>query len=129
MFGPPPLITFIRQFIKLPDNILNVLHTDISNVKPCLLYFFGIVLDLIHIEVINHFTGIPTLLFGSEYVIIILSRLQKFNNMSKVTYLSLLLISLCLLTLRRPQFFMFTAESSPSVNFSSPVKFSSWNVF
>ena len=55
----------------------------------------------------------------------ILFRLSNFDEMSKLTYLSLPLISLCLLILRRPQFFMFTAEN----NVSSPVKFSSQNLF
>ena len=39
MFGPPPLITFINQFLKIPDNIWKVLHTDISNGITCFLVF------------------------------------------------------------------------------------------
>ena len=40
MFGPIPLINFIRWIIKLPDNLWNVLHTDIYDGIP---YFFAFV--------------------------------------------------------------------------------------
>ena len=46
--------------------------------------------------------------FDSEDVVSILFRLSNFDETLKVTILSLPLISLCLLTLRRPQFLMFT---------------------
>ena len=36
MFRPLPLITFIRQFFKLPNNILKVILTDISDGTPFL---------------------------------------------------------------------------------------------
>ena len=39
MFGPPPLITFITQLLKLPNNLWKVLNTDISNGIPCLFVF------------------------------------------------------------------------------------------
>ena len=89
------------------------------------LYFFGLALDLRPREVINPFTNIPKLSFGSEDVILILSRLPNFNYMPKVTYLSLPLINIYFLILRRPQIFMFTAENSPSMSFSLLVKFPS----
>ena len=84
------------------------------------LYFCGLALSLKTREVINPFPDISNFLFDYEDVIFILSRLSNFNYMSKVTYLSLPLISLCFLTLRRPQFFMFTSENklSLSVNYS-----------
>ena len=51
------------------------------------LYLSYLVVALRPIEVINPFPYLPKSSFGSEYVIIILSRLVKFNNISKVTYL------------------------------------------
>ena len=39
MFRPLPLIIFIRQFSKLPNNLLEVLITDISGFMPCLFVF------------------------------------------------------------------------------------------
>ena len=39
MFGPPPLINFIRQFLKLPDNLWKVFHNDIYYGIPCLFLF------------------------------------------------------------------------------------------
>ena len=89
------------------------------------LYFCGLTLALKPREVINPFTYFSNFPFDSEDVIFILSRMSNFDKMSKVTYLSLPLISLCYLTLRRPQFFMFTARNK----FSLPVNFSSQNVF
>ena len=65
----------------------------------------------------------PNLIFDSEDVILIFYRLSNFNKMSKATYLSLTLVSLIFLKLRDHKCFMFIAEKSPSVNFSSPVIF------
>ena len=50
-------------------------------------YFFGLALALRPIELINPFPDIPKLSFVSEDIILILSRLTNFNEMSKVTYL------------------------------------------
>ena len=93
------------------------------------LYFFGLDLDLIPREVINPFTNISKSSFGPADVILIFSRLPNFKDMYKVTYLSLPLISMGFLTVRQPQFFIFTAVNSPSVKISSPVNFSSQNIF
>ena len=87
------------------------------------LCFFGPVLALITREVINPYSDLPNLTFDSENVILILSRLSDFNKIPKVTYLSLTFIYLCFLKLLQQQFFMFTAENSPSVNFSLHVNF------
>ena len=92
-------------------------------------HFFGLALALRPIEIINPFPDLPKLSFGSKDVILVFSILPNFNEMSKVTYLSPPLVSLCFLTFQPPQFFMFTADNSPSVNFYSPVDFSSQNVF
>ena len=109
MFGPLPFITFIRWHLKLPDNLWKVRHTDISNGIPFVFVFiwtyFGLIRDMRSREVTKPFPDITKLSFGFEYVIIFLSRLPNFNKMSKVIYLTLTLISICLITLWRPQFF------------------------
>ena len=94
MFGPPPLITFIRRFIKLTDNLLKVLHTDIYDGKLAFLYLFGLALVLIPRQVINPFPDPPKLSFGSEDIIFIFLKLKNLNKMSKVMYLPLPLIYL-----------------------------------
>ena len=75
------------------------------------LYFCGLNLALKPREVINPFPDLYNFPFDSEYVMFILFRLSKFDDMSKVTYLSLPLIYLCFLTLWRPKVFMFTARN------------------
>ena len=89
------------------------------------LYFCDIDLVLKPREVINPFPYISNPPFDSEGVILILARLSNFDEITKVTYLSLPLISLCFLTLWRPQIFMFTARNK----FYLPVNFFSQNVF
>ena len=129
IFGPILIINFIRWFFKLPNNIWKVLLIDISDGITCLFYI-SLVLFGLETQRVNQTLSISSQInFDSEYVILILSILSNFDDMSKVAYLSLTLISLCFLTLRQPQFFMFTAENSPSVNFYSPVNFSYQNVF
>ena len=125
VFGPLLLITFISQFLKLLNNIRKVLLPNISDVILASLYLRGLTFVSKPRELINSFPDLSNFYSDSKYVVFILSRLSNFNDVSKVTYLSLPLISLCFLTLRRPQFFMFTAEN----NSSSRVDFSSQNVF
>ena len=48
--------------------------------------FYDLKLVLIPREVINHFPDPPKLSFGSEDVILILSRLTNFKEVSKVMY-------------------------------------------
>ena len=50
-------------------------------------YFFDLALALILKELANPFPNIFKLSFDSEDVIFIFSRLSKFNDTSKVTYL------------------------------------------
>ena len=125
MLRPLPLITFIKQF----SNSLIIFEKYFLLTFPmeylAFLYLFGLTLALRPREVINPFPDLPNHYFDSEDVILILSRLSILNDMSKVTYLSLPLISLCFLTFRQPQLFMFTSED----NFYSPVNFSSHNLF
>ena len=89
------------------------------------LYLCDLALVLKHREVINPFPDLPNYTFDSEDVIFILSRLSSFNEMSKVTYLSLPHIYFCFLTLRRQQCFIYSARN----NISLPVNLSSQNVF
>ena len=66
MVGPHPLINFISQFLKLPDHILKVLQTYISNGIACLFCFFGLALAMRPIEVINHFPDLTKLYFSMK---------------------------------------------------------------
>ena len=100
MFGDPFHISYLANFLKLFDNLLKVLLADISNGIPCLFVFLrNLTLVLKAIAVTNPFTDIPNFPFDSEDVVSILFRLSKFSETFKVTILSLLLISLCFLTL------------------------------
>ena len=125
MLGPLILIRWFINFIKILNNIKKVVLTEISDGIPCLFYFCNLVLVLKPREVINPFPDIFNYTFESEDMIFILSRLSNFDEMSKVTFLSLPLISLCFIALRRPQIFMFTARNQIYL----PVNFSSHNVF
>ena len=113
------------QFFKLFDFVGKFLHTDISDDIPCLFLFFGLALVSRSRAVINPFPDLPNYPFDYEYLVSILFRLSKFFDIFKVTHLSLPLLYLCFLTLRRPQFFMFTDWNK----FCLPVNFSYQNVF
>ena len=113
------------QFFKLFDNIGKVLHADISDVIPCLFVFFDLDLVLRSRAVTNPFPDLPNFPFDSEDVVSMLFRLSNLSEIFKVTDLSLPLISLCFLTLRRPQFFMFKDWNT----YCLPVNFPSQNVF
>ena len=125
MFGPLLLITFIKQFLNSLIIFKRSFLLTFLMANLAFLYFFRLTLPFIPREVINPFPGLPKLSFDSEDVIFIFSRLSDFNGTSKVTYFSLPLISLCYLTLRRPKYFIFSAENK----FSSPVNISSQKVF
>ena len=112
------------QFFKLFDNVGKVLHADIFDGIPCLFEFFDLTLVLRARAVTNPFPDLPNFPFESEDVVSILFRLSNFAETFKVTILSLPLISLCFLTVRRPQIFMFTDWNKSFL----PVKFSSQNV-
>ena len=100
MFGSFLLMRSFLYFIKVLNNIRNVLLTDNSDGIPCFLYFCDFALVLKFRELINPFPDLYSFSFDSEDVIFIFYRLSNFDGMSKVTYLSLPLISLCFLTLR-----------------------------
>ena len=113
------------QIFKLFDNLRKVLHSDISDGIPFLFIFFDLTLVLRVRAVTNPFPDLHNFPFDSEDVVSILFRLSNFADTFKVTHLSLPLISLCFLTLRQPQFFMFTDWNKSCL----PVNFSSQNVF
>ena len=108
MFGDPFHIRYLANFLKLFDNLRKVLLSDIYDGIPCLFYFCDLTLVLRARAVTSPFPYIPNFPFDSEDVVSILFRLSNYTETFKVTILSLPLISLCFLTLQRPQFFMFT---------------------
>ena len=126
MFRLLLLVRYFLNFLKLLNILRNVLLTDISDGIPCLFVLLqNLTLVLKSRVVTNPFPDISNFPFDSEDVVFILSRLSNFDEISKVNYLSLTLISLCFLTFRRPQFFIFTDRKKSSL----PVNFSSQNVF
>ena len=64
------------------------------------LYFGDLTLVLKSRAVTNPFPDISNFPFDYEDMVFILYRLSNYDEMSKVTYLSLPLISFCFLTLR-----------------------------
>ena len=131
MFGDPFHIRYLDNFFKLFDFVGTFLHVDISDGIPCLFVFFNLDLVLRARAVTNPFPDLFNYNFDSGDVVSILFRLSNFSEIFKiseifkVTHLSLPLISLCFLTLRRPQFFMFTERKKSCL----PVNFSSQNYF
>ena len=75
-----------------------VLLTDIYDCIPCLFYFCDLALVLKPREVIDPFPDISNFPFEYEEVIFSLSRLSNFDDISKVTYMSLPLVYFCFLT-------------------------------
>ena len=108
MFGDPFHIRYLDNFYILFDNVGKVLHADISDGIPCLFVFFELAMLLRARAVTNHFHDLSNYPFDSEDVVSIFFRLSNFSDTFKLTHLSLPLIYLCFLTLRQPQFFMFT---------------------
>ena len=108
MFGDPFHIRYLANFLNLFDNFRKVFLADFSDGIPCLFYFCDIPLVLKPKAVTNPFPDFPSFPFDSEDMVSILFRLSNFAETFKVTILSLPLIYLCFLTVRRPQFFMFT---------------------
>ena len=68
-------------------------------------------------EVVSHLPGLPIKSFGYEEVTSLLSRQSSVEEMSKILYYTLLLISLCFLALRLQKHVTFKG-----------VKFSSQNI-
>ena len=125
MFGDPFHIIYLDFFFKLFDNVGKVIHADTSDGIPCLFVFFDPALVLRARAVTNPFPELDNFTFDSEDVVSILFRLSNFYGIFKVTQLSLPLIYFFFLTLRRPQFFMFTDSNK----YYLPVNFTSQNVF
>ena len=57
MFGPLLHITLIRKILKLLNNLIKILQTDISNGIPSL-FVFDLLMVLRHREVINPFPAL-----------------------------------------------------------------------
>ena len=89
------------------------------------LYFDNLTLVLKARAVTNPFPDLPNFPVDSEDVVFILFRLSNFDEMLKVTDLSLLLIYLCLLTLLPPQFLMFTDRNKSPYLWKFPPRTSS----
>ena len=131
MFGCP---FQMRTLTIVSDSLFfyKVLHTDIFDGIPCLFIFFDLALVLRVRAVTNPFPDPSIFIFDSEDVVSILSRLSNFSEIFKILFLfkvkrsSLSLIYLCFLTLRWPQFLMFTDTNK---SWFLPVNFSSQNVF
>ena len=125
MFGDP----FHIRYFAIFSNPLIIFERSFSLTFTmaylAFLYFCDLTLVLKARAVTNPFPDLPNLPFDSEDVVFILFRLSKFDEMSKVTILSLPLIYSCSLNLRRPQFFMFTDRNKPFL----PVNLSPQNVF
>ena len=99
------------------------------------LFFVDLLLVLRARAVTNHFPYPSIFTFDSEYVVSILSRSSNFSEIFKISYifkvkhLSLPLISLCFLTLRWPQFIIFTdSKNLTSYLWTFPPRtFSEWS--
>ena len=131
MFGDP-------FHIRYPDNVSNSLiflersfMLTFQMAYLSFLYFFDLVLVLRVRAVTNPFPDLSNSTFDSEDVVSILFRLSnlseklKISEIFKVTHFSLPLISLCFLTLQRPNVFIFTDRNKSCL----PVNFSSQNIF
>ena len=110
MFGDPFHIRYLEKHFKLFDFVGKFLQTDISNGIPCLFYFSGLALVLRARAVTNPFPSLSNSTSDSEDVVSVLFRSSNFSEIFKISYifkvthLALPFISLCFLTLRRPQF-------------------------
>ena len=113
------------QFFKLFDNLWKVLLTDIYDEIPCLFYFCDLTLVLKARAVTNPFPDLSNFPFDSEDVVSIFFRFSNFSETFKLTILSLTLISLCFLTLRRPQFSCSQTETNISYLWTFPTRTSS----
>ena len=89
------------------------------------LYFGDLTLVLKARAVTNPFPDLSNFSFDSEDVVSILFRLWNISEISKVTILSLSLISLCSLTLRPPQFSCSQTETNLSYLWTFPPRTSS----
>ena len=125
MFGDPFHIRYFANFLKLFVIFERHFLLTFPMAYLAFLYFCDPTLVLKARAVTNPFPDLPNFPFDSEYVVFILFRLSNFAEIFKVTILSLTLISLCFLTLRRPQFFIFTDWKNLSYLWNFPPRTSS----
>ena len=125
MFADPFHIRYLDNFSKYLIMLERSFMLTFPMAYLAFLYFFVLALVLRARAVTNPFPDLPNFPYDSEDVVSILFRLSNFSGIFKVKILSLTLISLCFITLRRPQLFMFTDWSK----YFLPVNFSSQNVF
>ena len=119
LFLPLPHITLMMQLLKLPDNLWNILHTDISNGIPCTFIFIWPYNGLETQKCNQPLSWSSQIIFWLWRCDFHLVQTTKFQRDVQGDILFTILIYLCFLTLRRSQFFMFTGVKSPSVKFSS----------
>ena len=113
------------QFFKIFDNVGKVLHADISDGIPCLFVFFRPYFGLDSQSGYQPLSRSPQFSFWLWRCGFHLVHTVKLCWDIQGDNISLPLISLCFLTLRRPQFFMFTDWNK----YFLPVNFPSQNVF
>ena len=99
MCGPLPNRNLIKKILKFLNNLRKILKAEISMEKLSFLVFFEVLMFLRPITVIIPFPDLPKECCGCEDVNLILSRIPKLYDLSKMMYFSPLLISLRFLTL------------------------------
>ena len=129
MFGPPPLINFIRKFIKLPDNLLKVLHTDISDGITLLFVFlwncFGLDTQRCN-QPLYWYSQIIFWLWICDSHLVQTAKLQRYvQNDVIITTLDISVFP----NISTTTIFILTAVNSPRVKFFSPINFYPQNVF
>ena len=114
LFGPLPHITLIRQLLRFLNNLLDILHTDISNGIPCL---FVILRPSNNLETQRGHQPLswysPMIFWFWIFYFYPLQSTKIQRDVQGDVILTVLDIPV-FLTLRLPYFFMFTG-----VNFSS----------
>ena len=85
MFGDPFKIRYLDNFFKLFDFVRKVLHTDIYDGIPFLLYFVDLSLVLRSRAVTNPFPDLSNSTFDSEDAVSILFRSSKFSEILKIS--------------------------------------------
>ena len=139
MFGCLFQMRYLNKIFKLFDLLERSFILKFTMAYLAFLYFVDLALVLRARAVTNHFPDPYIFTFDSEDVVSILSRLSNFSENFKISYIfsyafkvtrsSLSLISLCFLTLRLPQFLMFTGSNKSCflpVNFP-PKTSSEWS--
>ena len=132
MFGCPFQISYFDNFSNSLILLERCFILTFTMAYLAVLYFVNLALIFRARAVTNHFPDPSIFIFDSEDVVSILSRFSNSSYIFKILFMfklihsSLSLNYLCFLTLRWPQFLMFT-DSNKSCFL--PVNVSSQNVF